>query len=182
MSRFVLSLAAAAAVTLASSVAVNGTGSPAPAEAAQRSTPTAREDQLAVIVNLSNPTEDVSLKELRNIAMLQRTHWPNGRKVTVALHEPGPAERRAVLTRVYRMTEAGFTRYFLQATFTGQISVGPRLLTTSEGVRRFVVNVPGAVGFVRLTDADASVKTLRVEGRMPGTPDYPLTVGDDAQP
>ena len=148
----------------------------------QRTQFSPRADHLAVIVNLSNPVEDLSLKELRNIVMIERTHWPDGRKITVALREPGPAERQAVLSLVYGMNESGFTRYFLRATFTGQIPNGPRMLSTSELVRRFLVNVPGAIGFVRQVDADTSVKTVRIDGRMPGAPDYSLTVPNDPQP
>jgi hypothetical protein len=141
-----------------------------------------RADHLAVIVNLSNPVEELSLKELRNIVMVERTHWPDGRKITVTLREPGPPERQAVLSLVYGMNEAGFTRYFLRATFTGQIPNGPRMLSTSELVRRFLVNVPGAIGFVRQVDADTSVKIVRIDGRMPGAPDYSLIVPNDPQP
>jgi ABC-type phosphate transport system substrate-binding protein len=141
-----------------------------------------RADHLAVIVNLTNPVEDLSLKELRNIVMVERTHWPDGRKITVALREPGLPERQAVLSLVYGMNEAGFTRYFLHATFTGQIPNSPRMLSTSELVRRFLVNVPGAIGFVRQVDADTSVKTVRIDGRMPGAPNYSLTVRNDPQP
>jgi hypothetical protein len=148
----------------------------------QRTQFSPRADHLAVIVNLANPVEDLSLKELRNIVMVERTHWPDGRKITVALREPGPPERQAVLSLVYGMNEAGFTRYFLRATFTGQIPNGPRMLSTSELVRRFLVNVPGAIGFVRQIDADMSVKTVRIDGRMPGAPDYSLTVRNDPQP
>ena len=148
----------------------------------QRTQFSPRADHLAVIVNLSNPVEDLSLKELRNIVMVERTHWPDGRKITVALREPGPPERQAVLSLIYGMNEAGFTRFFLRATFTGQIPNGPRMLSTSELVRRFLVNVPGAIGFVRQVDADTSVKIVRVDGRMPGAPDYSLTVRNDPQP
>ena len=128
------------------------------------------------------PVEDLSLKELRNIVMVERTHWPDGRKITVTLREPGPPERQAVLSLVYGMNEAGFTRYFLHATFTGQIPNGPRMLSTPELVRRFLVNVPGAIGFVRQVDADTSVKTVRIDGRMPGAPNYSLTIRNDPQP
>jgi hypothetical protein len=130
---------------------------------------------VAVIVNLSNPVTDLSLKELRSILMMQRTQWPNGRRITVALHEPGYPEREVVLRRVYRMNEAAFTRHFLHATFTGQIPNGPRQLATSDGLRRFVVNVPSAVGFVRLTDVDASVKMVSINGQAAGATGYALT-------
>ena len=147
-----------------------------PAASEQRAAASGSDGRVAVIVNLSNPVADLSLKELRSIAMIQRTQWPNGRKITVALYEPGYPEREAVLRRIYRMNEAAFTRYFLHGTFTGQIPNGPRQLATSEGLRRFVVNVPAAVGFIRLTDVDASVKTVTVDGQPAGAPGYSLKV------
>jgi hypothetical protein len=186
VSRPTACLVAAALSLAAGAGAAAGTAVIAPAQTLtptqQRAQPSARTDQLAVIVNLSNPVEDLTLKELRNIVMVERTHWPDGRKITVALREPGIPERQAVLSLVYGMNEAGFTRYFLRATFTGQIPSGPRMLSTSELVRRFLVNVPGAIGFVRQIDADTSVKTVRIDGRMPGAPNYSLTVPNDPQP
>jgi ABC-type phosphate transport system substrate-binding protein len=179
-----IGLLIAATLTLAAVAVVAAGGAvstPAHALAPSQQAPqfSPRADHLAVIVNLSNPVEDLSLKELRNIVMVERTHWPDGRKITVTLREPGLPERQAVLSLVYGMSEAGFTRYFLHATFTGQIPNSPRMLSTSELVRRFLVNVPGAIGFVRQVDADTSVKTVRIDGRMPGTPNYSLTVRND---
>jgi len=185
MSRPIARLVVAALTFAAGAGVAAGTAVTTPAQAltpSQQPQLSARADQLAVIVNLSNPVEDLTLKELRNIVMVERTHWPDGRKITVALREPGIPERQAVLSLVYGMNEAGFTRYFLRATFTGQIPNGPRMLSTSELVRRFLVNVPGAIGFVRQVDADASVKTVRIDGRMPGAPNYSLTVRNDPQP
>jgi len=172
-----------AVITLATgALMAAGVPADAPAAGAQGAATSAREIHMAVIVNLSNPVNDLTLKELRSIVTIQRTQWPNGRRITVALHEPGYPEREAVLRRVYGMNEAAFTRYFLHATFTGQIPNGPRQLATSEGLRRFVVNVPGAVGFIRLIDVDPSVKTVRIDGQAAGTPGYSLTVSTDLGP
>jgi ABC-type phosphate transport system substrate-binding protein len=129
---------------------------------------------LAIIVNLSNPVEELSLSELRSVFLGERSHWPHGRRVTIVMRDPGQPERVAILRLVYRMGESDFTRYFLQATFTGEALSPPRRLSTSSGVRRFVFNVPGAIGYVRADEADDSVKILRVDGRAPGDPDYRL--------
>jgi ABC-type phosphate transport system substrate-binding protein len=177
----------AAALTLATGALVAGAPASAalagkPAAIEQRVATSAPEFHVAVIVNLSNPVTDLSLKELRSIVMFQRTQWPNGRKITVALYEPGYPERETVLQRVYGMTEAAFTRYFLHGTFTGQIPTGPRQLATSDGLRRFVVNVPAAVGFIRLTDVDASVKKVSIDGQAAGAPGYSLTVEPTSKP
>ena len=55
--------------------------------------------------------------------------------------------------------------------FTGEAIGAPKMLATTNGVLRFVFNVPGAIGYVRASEVDASVKTLRVDGRLPGEPD-----------
>ncbi len=52
----------------------------------------------------------------------------------------------------------------------------PKTLVSNNGVLRFVYNVPGAIGYVRARDVDASVKTLRIDGRLPGEPGYLLEV------
>src|SRR5712675_2116145 len=74
---------------------------------------------LAFIVNAENPLTDTSLADLRRMLRGEVTRWPNGRKVTVAMREPGQPERDAVLRLICRMSEPDFTRYLLQATFRG---------------------------------------------------------------
>src|SRR5207253_8531806 len=38
---------------------------------------------LAIIVNQSNPVENLSFTELRRIFLGERSHWPNGRRITL---------------------------------------------------------------------------------------------------
>lgn len=132
------------------------------------------EEALAVIVNRSNPVENVTLEELRKFCAAERNHWNGDKRVTVVLRDPGQAERVAVLQAVYHMSENDFTRHFLQGEFTGQVQSAPKSLSTASGVRRFIFNVPGAIGFVRAADVDATVKVVRVNGFAPGDPRYPL--------
>lgn len=132
----------------------------------------APQGDLAIIVNKSNPVGELSFAELRNVFLAEKNHWSNGRRVTVVMRDPGQPERAAVLRLIYRMSESDFNRYFLHATFTGEVVSAPKRLATSAGVRRFVFNVPGAIGYVRADEVDDSVKILRVDGRLPGDPDY----------
>jgi hypothetical protein len=44
---------------------------------------------------------------------------------------------------------------------------GPKVLDTPKGVRRFVFNVPGAIGYIRSDEVDSSVKVLRIAGAVP---------------
>jgi len=64
----------------------------------------------------------------------------------------------------------------LQAAFTGEATGGPRVLDTALGVRRFVFNVPGAIGYMRLSEVDDTIKVIHVDGLGPTDPGYRLTV------
>ena len=134
-------------------------------------------EPLAIVVHRSNPLTEISLADLRRVFRGQRSRWSNGRRVTLVMRGPGAPERDAILRSVYGLDETEYRRASLQAVFGGQTSDAPKTLASSNGVVRFVYNVPGAIGYVRARDADASVKTLRVDGRLPGDPGYRLEVG-----
>jgi hypothetical protein len=43
-------------------------------------------------------------------------------------------------------------------------------------VRKFIFNVPGAIGFLRVSDVDATVKVVRVDELLPEDKGYKLHV------
>jgi phosphate transport system substrate-binding protein len=135
-----------------------------------------REEDLAIIVNRSNPIDNLSVAELRKLFLAQQTHWSDRRRVTLVMLQPGQPEREFVLRVIYRMTESSLDRYFLHAQYTGEIESMPKLLASAAGARKFIVNVPGAIGYVRLSEVDGSVKVVKVDGHMPGESGYPLKV------
>ena len=132
------------------------------------------EQALAIIVNQSNPVDNCSFEELRKIFLGERSHWPNGRRITVVMLDPAQPERKLVLREIYGMTEKDLNNHFIQGVFTGAVLASPKTFASVAEVRKFVFNVPGAIGYVRATDADASVKILRVDGRLPDDKDYRL--------
>jgi hypothetical protein len=131
---------------------------------------------LAIIVNNENPLSELPVGELRRMILGEVTRWPDGRRVTVAMREPGEPERDAVLRLICRMSDQDFTRYLLQATFRGELQGGPKVLDTPNGVRRFVFNVPGAIGYIRSDEVDSSVKVLRIAGGVPANAAFGLTL------
>ena len=74
------------------------------------------------------------------------------------------------------MNESDFSRHFLQGVFTGEVFVSPKTLASPVGVRKFVFNVPGAIGYIRASDMDSTVKAIRVDGRLPSDREYSLRV------
>lgn len=134
------------------------------------------DDTIAIIVNQTNSIDDLSLKELRTVFLGERSHWPNGRRITLVMMDPGLSERKAVLRDVCRMNETEFSRHFLQGLFTGEVFVSPKTLSTPVGVRKFVFNVPGAIGYLRASDVDNTVKVIKVNGHRLDEAEYPLRI------
>ena len=134
----------------------------------------AGDQSVAIIVNQTNPVENCSFEELRKIFMGERSHWPNGRRITLVMLDPSQPERKAVLRDIYAMSEKDLNNHFIQGVFTGSVAAAPKTLGSSAEVRKFVFNVPGAIGYVRSGDVDSSVKTLRIDGRLPDDKDYRL--------
>jgi ABC-type phosphate transport system substrate-binding protein len=133
-------------------------------------------EPLAIVVNRNNPLSEISTADLRRLFRGQRSRWSNGRRVTLVMRDPGTPERQAILRSLYGLAEEEYRRTYLQAVFSGEASDAPKTLASTNGVLRFVYNVPGAIGYVRARAADRSVKTLRVDGRLPGEPGYRLEV------
>jgi len=163
-----LTLMLATAVT-PSSAPPAGTSQPAELEPQASS---AADECVAILVNRSNPVENLSFAELRKVFLGEQNHWSDGRRITVVMLESGKPERQAVLTSIYRMEDKDFNSYFLRHVFTGEIHAAPTTVANPSEVLKFVSNVQGAIGYLRTTAADESVKVVRVDSLLPCDKDY----------
>lgn len=137
-------------------------------------------EPLIIVVNRANPVDNLSFGELRRIFLGGRSYWTNGRRITLVMRDPGEPERRTILRDVCGMNEDQLKTHFLHGLFTGEILVSPKILSTPAGVRKFVFNVPGAIGYLRASDIDASVKVVRIDGLLPDDKGYKLHVKSQA--
>jgi ABC-type phosphate transport system substrate-binding protein len=138
---------------------------------------TLQRGDLAIIVHKSNPIQNLSLAELREYFLAERSHWSTRQKIRVAMREPGSPEREAVLRLICGMNrDQDFTTYFLHAKFSEQTIDEPRSLDSAPNMIRFVANVAGAIGYVRADEVDPSVRVITVDNASPGDPGYKLTL------
>jgi ABC-type phosphate transport system substrate-binding protein len=138
--------------------------------------PSLASQNLAIVVNRSNPIDSLTSAELRRIFLGERGHWSTGRRITIVMMESGQPERAAMLHDICQMSEGEFSNHFLHGLFTGEVLVSPKTLATPVGVRKFVYNVPGAIGYLRGSDVDSSVKVLRIDERYPSDKGYTLRI------
>jgi ABC-type phosphate transport system substrate-binding protein len=125
-------------------------------------------DPIVVIVNGSNPVDNLSMVELRKLFLCDRSRWDTGRAVAPVMLAAGAPERTLFLRVVYGMSDADFGRYFLQATFSGKFATPPKEVGSVRDVMRIVGNSPGAIGFVRSSNlhtySDSVIKVVRIDG------------------
>ena len=136
-------------------------------------------DPIVVIVNGANPVDDLSMGELKKLFMSDRSKWDTGKAVAPVMVVAGPAERTAFLKIVCGMNDADFSKYFLQAAFTGKSATPPREVPSSQGVKSVVGSSPGAIGFVKAGDfhgdgSEGAIKAVKVDGMTAGDSSYKL--------
>ena len=162
-----------AGASLLSASSVRAT-KPRPSSTANRAQ-TFGQAELAIIVNKSNPNDNLSFSELREYFLAERNNWSSGGgRVRVIMREPGEPERQAVLRLIYNMNEKDFTSYFLSKKFRGEILEEPRERSSTPDMIKTISNVQGAIGYVRADEVDASVKVIRVDGLAPGDAGYKI--------
>ena len=118
-------------------------------------------DVLAIAVHPSNPVEGLSLAEVRRLFAGEIRDW---RELG------GPAGRVHLISR-----EAGSGSREAFRELVGPIHPLAAVQSSNGVIRRIVATDPAAVGYLSLGVArTGGVKLLRVDGRLPGEPGYPL--------
>jgi ABC-type phosphate transport system substrate-binding protein len=127
-----------------------GLGRPARAQGA---------DTLVMVVNRNNlMTGGMNLEEARRLLLGETASWRNGSKVVVVLKAEGNADRAAVLKKVCGMSESAYTRFEMQASFTGQTPATVELAPSDAAVKNTVKTEVGAIGFIHKSQVDDSVR------------------------
>jgi ABC-type phosphate transport system substrate-binding protein len=129
---------------------------------------------VAIIVHRDNPQAAVTLTELSRLFRLDQQRWSSGEKVAVILQVGGSDKATVILDRVYRMKAEDLKPFWLGKIYRGELTAAPRVLASDAGVKQAVAGDPRAIGYVDSVLLDPSVKALRVDGKLPGEPGYPL--------
>jgi hypothetical protein len=118
---------------------------------------------LAVVINKSNSTSSVSPAELQKLLKAATATWPDGKKVRIFLTDPGSAENRSILQRFYEMAPADV-----------KSKADIQIVASDEIVLTMVAGNAGAIGLVNVYSITSQVKVLKIDGKLPLEPGYPL--------
>jgi hypothetical protein len=129
---------------------------------------------VAVAVHRDVPVDDLKLTELRRIVVGDREFWPGSLRVTLLIRAPVSHERDVILRTVCQMTEAQFRQHWIGKVFRADTAVTPKIVYSAGMAIDMVNRIPGGLTFIDAASAGGAVKIIRIDGRLPGDPGYPL--------
>ena len=129
---------------------------------------------VAIVAHPGVPVDGLTLAELRDYFMARRRRWPNGQRVTLLVRDPENSERQVVLHVIYDMTESRYLEYWTRLKMDGTVVRGPTPVRSSLVARQRVVVTPGSIAFIPARMVTRDMKQLRINGKLPGQPGYPL--------
>jgi hypothetical protein len=132
---------------------------------------------LAVVVPKSNPTDGISMAQLRKLVMGDAHTWPDKSKVVLVTTDTEGAVFKCLLSQAVRMSLPEYRKYLLNAEFRGD---EPLQIRTVDSPATAVKSVSGSAGSFSIVGAGSvtalggAVKVLSINGKQPGEAGYPL--------
>ena len=132
---------------------------------------------LAVIVNKSNPTDSLSMAQLRRILIGDVRAWPDHKSLAMVARDASSKVSQCALSNIVRMNDAEYRRYLMSAEFRGDDAMAIQTVDSDGSAARVIAGSAGAIAIVDLSSLPSisgSVKVVRVNGKNPGEAGYPL--------
>ena len=129
---------------------------------------------MAIVVRPDLPIDNLTFAEARKLFLGERQFWPKNIRVTLLIRAPVAPEREVILRTIYQMSEAQFRQYWIAKVFRADVSAGPKIVYSSEMATELLLAIPGAVTFMEAHKAPKDLKTLKIDGRLPGEKGYLL--------
>jgi hypothetical protein len=128
---------------------------------------------LAVIVSPASKLTNISLADLRRVFQSERLTDPDGNRLIALNHPPKTVDRVGFDQTVMGMDADAVGRFWIDRKIRGG-SGPPRTVESLTTLRRVVEKLPGAIGYLRPGQLSNEVRAIRVDGKLPEDPGYPL--------
>ncbi len=129
----------------------------------------------AVVCSPDVAITDLSLLDVRRLMLGERRFWSANAPATALMPTMGSPSRQFLFEAVFHMNERSYRRHTLEQLYRGEIDYAPLVVGSADEALAFVAAGHGAVTIVPLDRLGRSnVHVLRVEGRLPQEPGYPL--------
>jgi ABC-type phosphate transport system substrate-binding protein len=129
---------------------------------------------LAVVSNKGNTVTTIALPDLVKICKAQTNRWPDGKPVTFIMRTPASPEMKIVLEKIYELPEAQVEELVTNANHGRTNHPAIVIVNSDEDLVNKVASIPGAVGVVDVYAINSSVAVVKIAGKLPLEPGYPL--------
>ncbi len=132
---------------------------------------------LTIVVPKNNPTDGLSMAQLRKLVLGDVHTWPDKSNVTLISTDQESTIFKCLLSTVVRMSLPEYKKYLLSAEFRGDEALRSKTVDTGVTALKTVATFTGAIAVVDTGSVGAlagTVKVLSINGKKPGEPGYPL--------
>lgn len=129
---------------------------------------------LAVIANKTNTVTAVAMPDLVKICKGQTSRWPDGKPVTFITRNPSSPDMKMMLEKIYGMSKEDVAAAITAANHGRTNHPAIVVVETDEDVVNKVEAMPGAVGVVDVYSINGGVAVVKLGGKLPLEPGYPL--------
>jgi hypothetical protein len=129
---------------------------------------------LALISNKSNEVVAITLPELVKVCKGQVSRWPDGKPVSFITRDPTTPEMTLLLEKVYGMSKDEVKATIASANHSRANHAAIVVVESDDAVVKKVESISGAVGLVDVYSISGGVTVLKVGGKLPLEPGYPL--------
>jgi hypothetical protein len=133
-----------------------------------------KSSDIAVVTNPATPVNELSLADVRKVFLGERQYWNSNIPVIVLVRAPIAREREVVLKTIYQMTESQFKQYWVAKIFRSEAVSAPKIVYSADMTNQLLAVIPGSIAFMDAKAVAPGLKVVKVDGRLPGEPEYKL--------
>ena len=128
---------------------------------------------IAVISHKGNSVVSLTVADLAKLCKGQTARWSDGKPVTCFIRQPGSPEMKIVLDKIYSTAAEELVDTITTAN-RGKNHPVIVVVDSDNALVKKVESVPGSVGLVDVYSITGGVNVIRVGGKLPLEPGYPI--------
>ena len=129
---------------------------------------------VALIANKAGSVSVLAMPELVKLCKAQTSRWPDGKSVTLVVRDPASPEMKMVLEKIYSMAPDAVNELIAAANHGRTNHPAILVVSSDDELVKKVAGTPGAVGLVDVYAINSSVDVMKIGGKLPFEPGYPL--------
>ena len=131
-------------------------------------------EPLALVSSKQGGVADLSLFQLKRLYLGDAVQ-AGGQDLIALNRDVKGIERTSFDKTVLGMSPEAAARYWVDRRIRGQ-SGAPKAVEPAAVIQRVVAKLPRAIAYVRVRDLSPDVQVVRIDGRKPGDPGYPISI------